>query len=89
MKDDVAIIQQENKINFQTQLTFDGIFKGREHEIRITPDKQISVFDFIKVVGGQRDPYSTWNRILNEHKDEVQAICTNLKFPGNGQNLHQ
>jgi hypothetical protein len=24
-----------------TQLQFDGIFKGREKEIRITPDKQV------------------------------------------------
>lgn len=44
----------------------------------------ISVFDFIKVVGGQKDPYSTWNRIINE---QVQAFCTNLKFPGSGQKL--
>jgi hypothetical protein len=68
-------------------LIFDGVFHGREKEIRITSNKMISVFDFIKVVGGQKDPYSTWNRILNEHKDEVQAFCTNLKFPGSGQKL--
>jgi hypothetical protein len=34
-----------------------------------------------------KDPYSTWQRILNEHVDEVQAFCTNLKFPGSGQKL--
>ena len=78
---------QETQLEIEQQLTFDGIFSGRESEIRITPDKQISVFDFIKVVGGQKDPYSTWQRILNEHKDEVQAFCTNLKFPGSGQRL--
>ncbi len=68
-------------------LMFDGEFAGREHEIRITPDKMISVFDFIRVVGGQVDPHSTWNRILNEHKKEVQAFCRNFKFEGQGQRL--
>ena len=69
-------------MKIQTQLTFDGIFKGREHEIRITPDKQISVFDFIKIVGGQTQPDKTWKRILNEHKEEVRTFCTNFKFDG-------
>ena len=41
------------------QLQFDGMFKGREKEIRITPNKQISVFDFIKVVGEQDNPRKT------------------------------
>ena len=70
-----------------SQLKFDGIFQGRESEIRITSNKMISVFDFIKVVGGQIHPYSTWKRILDEHKDEVCAFCANLKFPGAGQKM--
>jgi hypothetical protein len=70
---------QEEPVTEQ-QLTFDGIFSGRENEIRITSDKMISVFDFIKVVGGQRDQYSTWNRLLNEHKIEIQAFCQDYQF---------
>jgi hypothetical protein len=38
----------------EQKLQFDGIFQGKENEIRITPDKMISVFDFIKVAGGQK-----------------------------------
>jgi len=50
----------ENKPDLEiTHLKFDGIFQGRESEIRITPDKKISVFDFIKVVGGQTNPRKT------------------------------
>ena len=65
----------------EIQLVFHGIFQGRENEIRITPDKMVSVYDFIKVVG-QKDPYSTWNRILNEHGDElgIQAKCQDYQF---------
>lgn len=67
------------------ELTFDGIFQGREKEIRITPDRQISVFDFIKVVGGQKKPHQTWERIYNEHKDEVSSFWDHFKFKGTGQ----
>ena len=69
----------------ENQLVFDGIFQGRENEIRITSDKMISVFDFIKVVGGQVNPRKTWERILNEHKEEVVLFCYTFKFPGQGQ----
>jgi hypothetical protein len=68
-------------------LVFDGIFSGREKEIRITPDKQISVFDFIKVVGGQTQPDKTWKNILKEHEKEVRNYFTNFKFLGQGQRL--
>jgi hypothetical protein len=67
------------------KLQFNGVFQGRESEIRITPDNMISVFDFIRVAGGQKDPYSTWNRLPEEFKNEVSAFCTNHKFPGLGQ----
>lgn len=40
----------------EQQLVFHGIFQGRENEIRITPDKMVSIYDFIKVVGGQANP---------------------------------
>ena len=64
------IIEVEQTVEI-TKLQLDGIFQGRESEIRITPDKRISVFNFIKVVGGQANPRETWNRILNEHNDEL------------------
>ena len=79
------LIQETVPIQQENQLIFDGIFKGRENEIRITSDNMISVFDFIKVVGGQLNPLSTWERLYNEHKDEVVAFCDNIKFPGNKQ----
>jgi hypothetical protein len=79
--EEIKEIQPEN----EQQLTFDGIFKGRESEIRITPDKMISVFDFIKVVGGQINPRKTWADILKNHKEEVVTFCYNLQFPGSGQ----
>ena len=69
------------------QLKFDGIFQGRESEIRITQDKKISVFDFIKVVGGQENPRDTWNNIKKKYKKEVVEFLDNLKFPGAGQKL--
>jgi hypothetical protein len=87
---EIQEIQQEIEIPIiqpvtEQQLTFDGIFQGREHEIRITPDKMISVFDFIKVVGGQRNPKQTWSNIQNSHKDEVVQFLDYFKFPGQGQ----
>jgi hypothetical protein len=69
------------------QLKFDGIFKGKENEIRITPDKMISVFDFIRVVGGQSQPDKTWKNVLKNHNEEVRIFYTNFKFQGQGQKL--
>jgi hypothetical protein len=69
------------------QLKFDGIFKGKEKEIRITPNKEISVFDFIKVVGGQAQPRKTWLDIEKKYKKEVVTFCNNFKFEGKGQRL--
>jgi hypothetical protein len=62
------------EIQPENQLTFDGVFSGREKEIRITPAKMISVFDFIKIVGGQSHPRKTWERILNEHSAELGIV---------------
>lgn len=73
-QEEKLIIQEIQAPITENQLTFDGIFQGRENEIRITPDKKISVFDFIKVVGGQANPRKTWNRILNEHNDEFRIV---------------
>jgi len=51
---------------------------GPKGESGITPDKQISVFDFIKVVGGQKKPHQTWERIYNEDKDEVSSFWDHI-----------
>jgi len=82
-------IQQEiqPEIQPENQLKFDGIFQGREKEIRITPDKRVSVFDLIKVVSGQKNPRETWKNILKNHQDEVVQFLDNLKFEGSGQKL--
>jgi hypothetical protein len=71
----------------EQQLTFDGIFQGRENEIRITSDKMISVFDFIKVAGGQKNPKKTWYDIEKKYKNEVVTFCSHFNFPGQGQKL--
>lgn len=43
------------------------MYFGEIHdEIRITKDNMISVFDFIKVVGGQKDQRKTWDRIKDD-----------------------
>jgi hypothetical protein len=73
--------------NENKQLQFEGIFKGREKEIRVTPDKQVSVFDFIKVVGGQKNPKKTWYDVQNNRKNELGTFCSQFKFPGQGKTL--
>lgn len=52
--------------------------------IRVTPSGQPSVFDMIKVLGGQKNPRDTWIRLTEAHP-EVVAKTDNLKFPGPGQ----
>ena len=52
--------------------------------IRISAEGQPSVFDMIKVLGGQKDPHRTWDRLIESHS-EVPLFCRNLKFPGPGQ----
>ena len=67
-------------VNLSPKLQFDGIFQGREKEIRITEDKRISVFDFIKVVGGQANPKQTWANIQKNHKEEIVQFLDYSKF---------
>lgn len=52
--------------------------------IRITPDGQPSVFDMIRVLGGQKAPHKVWERLV-EDSPEVLTKCQNLRFPGSGQ----
>ena len=63
-----------SEVSTKQTLEFDGIFQGRESEIRITPDNMISVFDFIKVAGGQANPKQTWTNIQKEHKHELGIV---------------
>lgn len=69
------------------KLQFDGIFQGRESKIRVTPDNMISVFDFIKVAGGQEQPRKTWSDIEKKYKNEVVTESNYFKFDGQGQKL--
>jgi hypothetical protein len=77
----------ESSLTNNKELSFGGIFKGREKEIRITEDKMISVFDFIRVVGGQVNPKKTWYDIEKKYKNELGTFCSQFKFPGRGKTL--
>lgn len=61
-----------------------GLLTFEEGEIRLTPTGQPSVFDMIKVLGGQKSPHKVWSRLTESHP-EVWTKCQNLKFPGPGQ----
>lgn len=53
-------------------------------DIRVSPDGQPSVFDMIRVLGGQKNPHQFWERLCAAHP-EVLTKCENLQFPGPGQ----
>lgn len=53
-------------------------------EIRITSNGQPSVFDMIKILGGQKNPRRCWGRLAETHP-EVVAKTDNFKFTGAGQ----
>lgn len=57
---------------------------SEDGEIRITPEGQPSVFDMIKVLGGQKDPHKCWKRLTETHS-EVRTKCRNFRFTGRGQ----
>ena len=63
-----------------------GLWSCADGEIRITPEGQPSVFDMIKVLGGQKNPRDVWERLIATHS-EVVGKCDNLKFPGRGQRV--
>lgn len=52
--------------------------------IRVTPQGQPSVFDMIRVLGGQKAPHKVWERLIQTNP-EVLTICQNFRFPGRGQ----
>ena len=45
---------------------------------------QPSVFDMIRVLGGQKNPTQVWLRLKESHP-EVATKCGYLQFPGAGQ----
>jgi hypothetical protein len=57
------------------------LIEYQEEGIRVTPDRKTSVFDFIRVVGGQKNPRITFDRLCETHP-EVVRFCDNWKFPG-------
>jgi hypothetical protein len=52
--------------------------------IRITPEKKTSLYDFIRVVGGQKNPRQALKNLLEQYPEVVQFL-DNFKFPGSGQ----
>lgn len=52
--------------------------------IRVTSAGQPSVFDMIKILGGQKDPHKCWKRLSEAHP-EVRTKCLNFRFTGRGQ----
>jgi hypothetical protein len=74
-----------SEVSIRQTLQFDGIFQGKESEIRITPDNMISVFDFIKVAGGQAKPKNVWYDLEKKYKNELAFFSAQYKFPGQGK----
>lgn len=52
--------------------------------IRVNKAGQPSVFDMIKILGGQKNPRRCWGRLTETHP-EVVAKTDNFKFTGAGQ----
>lgn len=54
-------------------------------KIRKTEDGRFSVYDLIRLAGGQKNPREPWKR-LQEAYPEVVTKCDTFKFNGKGQN---
>jgi hypothetical protein len=67
-----------SNINIVSALSFEN------DEIRTTENNQMSVFDFIRVVGGSQNPSQTLKRMQKTYP-EVIPMCYDFKFPGKGQ----
>lgn len=66
------------------------VFEEYASEIRLSDDGRISVFDLIKVVGGQKNPRDVWKRLCTKATadyPEAMNYCDYLQFPGAGQRL--
>jgi hypothetical protein len=60
------------------------LWSCQDGNIRMTESGQPSVFDIIKVLGGQKNPRDAWAYITKAHP-EVVGKCDNFQFPGQGQ----
>ena len=56
----------------------------KTYNLRFPGLSQPSVFDMIRVLGGQKNPHQPWERLCAAHP-EVLTKCENLQFPGPGQ----
>lgn len=65
-------------------LSQQGIWTCDQGAIRMTSTGQPSIFDMIKVLGGQKNPRDVWQRLTETHS-EVVGKCDNFQFPGKGQ----
>jgi phage anti-repressor protein len=70
-----------------SKLKFNGIFKDKEKELRITEDNMVSVFDVIKLVKNNKYQKSVWNSFISSHPDCVeiasQVFNKNVIFQDN------
>ncbi len=57
-----------------------GMWTCDQGAIRMTSTGQPSIFDMIKVLGGQKNPRDAWQRLAESHP-EVVGKCDNLRFP--------
>lgn len=53
-------------------------------EIRVTEDGRLSAYDLIRVIGGQKNPYQVWKRLVQDFEPEL-TNCEDWKFPGERQ----
>ena len=65
--------------------TAHGLWACSDGSIRVTPDGKPSVFDVIRVVGGQRNPRQVWTRLLEQYGQKLSHGCDHFQFPGQGQ----
>lgn len=69
--------------DFTKQLSLE-LWSCDDGEIRMTSSGQASIFDIIRVLGGQKSPHKVWERLCESHA-EVLTKCQNFRFPGQGQ----
>lgn len=64
------------------QQEYAELFEGKE--IRETEDGKFSVYDYLTVVTGYKNPREIFKRLCEQYP-EVRTITENHKFPGRGQ----
>ena len=61
-----------------------SVFAFDGDRIRQSEDGYYSIFDIIRILGGQKGERKVWERLQKPYP-EVVAKCHNFKFPGRGQ----